>query len=83
VSASPHRYGDFPDLFWDAEPDAAIDGRSPVVLARLLSRGSMDAIRAVVDPGVLAEALPNLPIDDHVRRFWKRVLELRTARRAR
>jgi hypothetical protein len=40
----------------------------------------MDAIRAVVDPGVLAEALPNLPIDDHVCRFWKRSLELRTAR---
>jgi hypothetical protein len=33
------RYGDFPELFWDAQPDAVIDVQSPVTLARLLTSG--------------------------------------------
>lgn len=82
MAAPLHRYGEFPDLFWDANPDAPIDGKSPVVLARLLTRGSMAAVRALVDPRVLAEALPHLAIDEHVRRFWRRVLDLRLVRPA-
>jgi hypothetical protein len=31
------RYGDFPELFWDAQPDAVIDVRNPVNFVRLLT----------------------------------------------
>ena len=69
-----YRYGDFPELFWDAQPEVAIDQRSPVVLSRTISRGSVRAIRALVDSEELRFALPTLPVQPHVRRFWQRVL---------
>jgi hypothetical protein len=69
------RYGDFPGLFWDARPDAVIDAANPVVLARVITLGSMDALAQLVSPDELRRALPRLVVEEHVRRFWMRVLE--------
>jgi len=70
----PFRYGDFPELFWDAQPDAEIDVQNPVTLARLLTRGRAEVIGALVSPEVLQERLDALPLPDHVRIFWRAVL---------
>jgi hypothetical protein len=69
------RYGDFPGLFWDARPDDPIDATNPVVLARMLTRGSMDALEQLVSPDELRRALLRLIVEEHVRRFGMRVLE--------
>jgi hypothetical protein len=61
------RYGDFPELFWDAEPDAAIDVQNPVTLARLLTRGRAEVIGTLVPEEVLR-------VPEHVRIFWRAVL---------
>jgi hypothetical protein len=70
----PFRYGDFPELFWDAQPDAEIDVQNPVTLARLLTRGRADVIGMLVPLEVLQERLDALPLPDHVRIFWRAVL---------
>jgi hypothetical protein len=70
----PYRYGDFPELFWDARPDAPIDPDEPVVIARIIMRGSSDALHRLVSPSTLRAVLPGLVIPDHVRAFWRRVL---------
>jgi len=71
----PLRYGDFPELFWDAQPDAEIDVQNPVTLARLLTRGRAEVIGRLVPLEVLQERLDALPIPDHVRTFWRAVLQ--------
>ncbi len=68
------RYADFPELFWDATPETTIDVSNPVVLARVITRGSMDAVARLVSPALLERELPYLVIDESVRRFWQRVL---------
>lgn len=70
----PFRYGDFPDLFWDARPDAEIDVQNPVTLARLLTRGRAEVIGTLVPLEVLEERLDTLPLPGHVRIFWRAVL---------
>jgi hypothetical protein len=72
--SSPFRYGDFPELFWDAQPDAEIDVQNPVTLARLLTRGRAEVIGTLVPLEVLRERLDALPLPDHVRIFWRAVL---------
>lgn len=74
VEAKRYRFGDFPELFWDARPDAIIDASDPVVLARIITRGSMDAIKRLVSIEVLRERLQELAIPSHVREFWELVL---------
>jgi hypothetical protein len=71
----PYRYADFPELFWDAEPDAVVDPENPVVLARVLTQGSTDAIRKLVRPATLERLLPELVIPEHSRHFWNVVLD--------
>ena len=74
-SRSAFRYGDFPLLFWDAQPDALIDVSNPVVLARLLTRGRADVIGKLVSPEVLQERLMSLTLPEHVQVFWRTVFE--------
>jgi hypothetical protein len=69
------RYGDFPELFWDAQPDALIDVRNPVTLARLLTRGRAETIGQLVPLEVLQEGLDSLALPEHVLVFWRAVLE--------
>lgn len=70
-----HCYGDFPRLFWDARPDAPIDIGSPVTLARLLTRADAGTVGKLVPPELLRERLETLPIPEHTRTFWRRVLQ--------
>jgi hypothetical protein len=74
-SPTEYRYGDFPELFWDAEPDAVIDPENRIMLARVITSGSIEAVRVLVSPEVLRRHLPTLPVTDHARRFWEQVLE--------
>ncbi len=68
------RYGDFPDLFWDAQPQATIDIRNPVTLARLLTRGRPAIIGKLVPLAILEEKLESLEVPEHVYLFWRIVL---------
>lgn len=68
------RYGDFPELFWDAQPDVAIDVRNPVTLARLLTRGRAEIIGKLVPLEVLEEGLDAVALPEHVLLFWRAVL---------
>ena len=69
------RYGDFPDLFWDARPDVAIDVEDPVTLARLLTRGRAELIGRLVSLEILRKCLPALTLPEPVLVFWHAVLE--------
>lgn len=73
--APTYRYREFPELFWDARPNELIDPENPIVLARVLTQGSADAIAKLVRPDALERLLPTLVIPEHSRRFWKIVLE--------
>lgn len=79
-----YRYGDFPELFWDLRREAELDRQNPVIIARVLAQGSMDAIRKIVPMDVLDREFerlePELP--DDARRLWAKVVEMRRRRRA-
>lgn len=70
-----YRYGDFPELFWDLQPDVEVDREDPLIIARVLREGSLPALKKLVDPTVLARELPHLPLPAHIRDFWRSVLE--------
>lgn len=76
LTSRVYRYGDFPDLFWDLRPDAVIDRNSPAVLARVLTRGSTEAIRALVDFEIVRQQFDELWLPVPVRDVWRRVLGL-------
>ncbi|MBI4546101.1 MAG: hypothetical protein HY703_12955 [Gemmatimonadetes bacterium] len=80
ATGSGYRYRDFPGVFWDAAPDAAIEVEKPEVLARILSTRRMDVIAKLVTPELLRRKLEDLPIPDPRRRFWRLVLEQMPAR---
>ncbi|MGH7563880.1 MAG: hypothetical protein ACREK5_05610 [Gemmatimonadota bacterium] len=68
------RYGDYPELFWDADPDEPVDPTNPVVLSRLLRRASIETVAELVRPEELALRLEDLVIPEHTRIFWRAVL---------
>lgn len=74
MPARTYHYGDFPELFWDARPEAVLDPASPAVLARVLTRGSHDAMRALLDLPTLRAQFPKLLLPEHTRYFWAKVL---------
>ncbi|HSW30511.1 MAG TPA: hypothetical protein VLH75_13580 [Longimicrobiales bacterium] len=69
------RYGDYPELFWDAQPDARLDVGNPVTLARLLTRGSPETIGRLVSLDVIRASLESLALPRHAVAFWRMVLE--------
>lgn len=79
-----YRYGDFPELFWDLRREAELDRQNPVIIARVLAQGNMDAIRKIVPMDVLEREFerlePQLP--DDARRLWAKVVEVRRRRKA-
>lgn len=77
-----YRYGDFPELFWDLKPEAEIDRNNPRLIARVLTDGSMDAIRKLVPMDVLLRDFEKLDMPDNARRFWSLVVERRRERLA-
>jgi len=70
------RYGDFPELFWDAQPDAVIDVRNPVTFARPLTLGRPEIIGKLMSPDDLREGLETVELPKHVELFWREVLRL-------
>ncbi len=68
------RYGDYPELFWDADPDALLDVSEPTTLARLLTRADPRTIGELVSPDLIAASLDDLPVPDNVKLFWRLVL---------
>ncbi len=68
------RYGDYPELFWDAEPDALLDVSEPTTLARLLTRADPRTIGELVSPDLIAASLDDLPVPENVKLFWRLVL---------
>jgi hypothetical protein len=78
-----HRYGDFPELFWDLKPEAEIDRGNLRMIARVLTHGSMEAIRTLVPMDVLLRDFEKIDMPDHARRFWSLVVDLRRKRLAR
>lgn len=71
-----YHYRDFPDLFWDIQPDAIIDRENPAMLARVLTSGSSEAIRALVDFDVVRREFDALWLPEPVRHVWRKVLRL-------
>jgi hypothetical protein len=70
-----HRYGDYPELFWDLQPEQPVNVAEPVVLARLLTQARLDVIVELVPMDLLRRELERLPIPDHTLGFWRTVLE--------
>lgn len=75
-----YRYGDFPELFWDVKRDAEIDRTNLRMIARVLTHGSMDAIRKLVPMEVLLRDFEKIDMPDNARRFWSLVVERRRKR---
>lgn len=73
-TADSPRYGDYPELFWDADPDALLDVSEPTTLARLLTKGSPEVIGELASLELIAAELEGLPVPDNVKYFWRRVL---------
>ncbi|MGH7551552.1 MAG: hypothetical protein ACREMQ_00820 [Longimicrobiales bacterium] len=71
-----YRFRDFPDLFWDAEPDAVIEPDNPFVLGRVLQLGSMEQLRQLVDLDILREQWDRLWLPPRTRYVWQKVLDL-------
>lgn len=77
-----YHYGDFPELFWDAELDAVIDTTHPEVIARVLQKGRPEHIRELLDLVVLRSMWDTLWLPDHTRYVWEKVL-VKTSRSGR
>lgn len=67
-------YGDFPHLFYNAEPRAPLDLDDPNTFGRFLTRGDPETVCRVVTLDEIAERLPGLPLQPETRSFWERVV---------
>ena len=70
-----YRYGDFPYLFWDADPNAVLDTEDPVALCRTLGRGKLEDVWRLLTPGVIRRNLDQLPLPIQSRPFWRLVVD--------
>jgi hypothetical protein len=75
-----YRYGDFPELFWDAQKDAIIEPDNVVMLSRVLGHGSMKAIRLLVDFDIVRQKWDELWLTPDERYVWAKVLDRLAAR---
>lgn len=67
-------YGDFPHLFWNAEPNAPLDLDDPTTFGRFLTRADPETVFRVVTLDEIARRLPGLPLQPETRAFWARVM---------
>jgi hypothetical protein len=65
-----YRYGDFPELFWDLQPDAEVDGENPHIIARLLEHAPPETLWKLVPVDVLLRDFEKLDLPEHTRIFW-------------
>ena len=71
-----YRYRDFPELFWDVQPDAVIDRTNLRMIARVLTDGRLETIWKLVPVDVLLRHFEELILPDHTRRFWSIVVAM-------
>jgi hypothetical protein len=81
MPAIQYKYGDFPELFWDAQRDAVIEPDNVVMLSRVLSQGSMEAIRRLVDFDIVRQRWEELWLTPDTRYVWAKVLNRLAASR--
>jgi hypothetical protein len=74
-SSDPPRYGDYPELFWDLQPEEDIDVEHPFVLARLLTQATPETIARLAPTSLIRRELATLPIPEHTRLFWRMILD--------
>lgn len=72
-------YGDFPHLFWNAEPGAPLDLDDPTTFGRFLTRGDPETVFRVVTLEEVARRLQGLPLQPETRAFWERVVQTRAS----
>lgn len=70
-----YRYGDFPELFQDLDPDAEVDGDDPLIITRVLREGNLSHVKKLVRMDVLAREIDHLDLPAHIRDFWSLVLK--------
>jgi len=70
----PLTYGDFPHLFWNAEPKAPLDLDDASTFGRFLTRADPETVFRVVTLEEIARRLPHLPLQPDIRSFWERVV---------
>jgi DNA-damage-inducible protein J len=70
----PLTYGDFPQLFWSADPKAPLNLDDSTTFARFLTRGDPETVFRVVTLDEIARRLPDLPLQPDRRAFWERVV---------
>jgi hypothetical protein len=78
-----HRYGDFPELFWDLKRDALVDAENPAIIARLLMHARPETLWKLVPVPVLLEKFDQLDLPEHSRKFWSLVVQELRERRTR
>ena len=71
---APLTYGDFPQLFWSADPKAPLNLDDSTTFARFLTRGDPETVFRVVTLDEIARRLPDLPLQPETRAFWERVI---------
>lgn len=72
-------YGDFPHLFWNAEPGAPLDLDDTTTFGRFLTRGDPETVLRVVTLEEVARRLPDLALQPETRAFWERVVRTRAS----
>lgn len=72
-------YGDFPHLFWNAEPGAPLDLDDPTTFGRFLTRGDPETVFRVVTLDEVGRRLPQLALQPETRAFWERVVRTRVS----
>jgi len=71
---APLTYGDFPHLFWSADPNAPLNLDDSTTFARFLTRGDPETVFRVVTLDEIARRLPDLPLQPDTRAFWERAI---------
>jgi hypothetical protein len=70
-----YRYGDFPELFQDLDPDVEVDRDDPLIITRVLREGNLSHVKKLVRMDVLAREFEHLELPANVRGFWTLLLK--------
>jgi hypothetical protein len=75
-----YRYRDFPELFWDLNPDVEVDRDDPLIITRVLREGNLSHVKKLVRMDVLAREFDHLVLPANIRGFWTVLLRKLTER---
>lgn len=70
-----YHYRDFPELFWDLDPDVEVDRDDPLIITRVLREGNLSHVKKLVRMDVLAREIDHLELPGNIRDFWSLVLK--------